>query len=114
MQQHNQQLTQLHNRLERAQQQQLLLKQKQLQPLLPRLSQAIFYQQQQLKQKLSAQVQLLHSLSPLQVLARGYSITQTADGKVIHNTDNIQSGERIRTRLQQGWIESDVVKTQSE
>lgn len=114
LQQHNLQLNQLQSRLERAQQQQLLLKKKQLQPLLPRLSQAVYYQQQQLKQKLATQVQLLHSLSPLQVLARGYSITQTTDGKVIHSPENIQPGERIRTRLQQGWLESDVIQTHND
>lgn len=110
---HQQQLQQLHSRLERAQQQQLHSKQERLQPLMPRLRQAMFYQQQQLKQKLASQVQLLHSLSPLQVLARGYSITQTADGKVIQNVSNLQPGERITTRLQQGWLESEVVKTHS-
>ena len=113
LQLHQQQLVQLHNRLQRAQQQQLQLKQERLQPLLPRLRQAMFYQQQQLKQKLASQVQLLHSLSPLQVLARGYSITQTVDGKVIQNAAGLQPGERITTRLQQGWLESEVVKTYS-
>ncbi len=58
-------------------------------------------------------MQLLQSLSPLQVLARGYSITQTADGKVIQNASNLQTGERITTRLQQGWLESEVVNTYS-
>ena len=108
---HQQQLQQLHSRLERAQLQQLHSKQERLQPLMPRLRQAMFFQQQQLKQKLASQVQLLQSLSPLQVLARGYSITQTADGKVVQDANSLKPGERITTRLQQGWLESEVVKT---
>lgn len=113
LQLHQQQLVQLHNRLERAQLQQLQIKKEQLQPIQPRLIQAINYQQQQLKNRLAAQVQVLHSLSPLQVLSRGYSITQTADGKVLHSAQDAQPGERLVTRLHQGWIESEVIASRN-
>jgi exodeoxyribonuclease VII large subunit len=50
----------------------------------------------------------LESLSPLQVLARGYSVTQSANGEVIHSADQVQLGELIRTRLARGGLTSRV------
>ncbi len=45
----------------------------------------------------------LESLSPLAVLARGYSVTQReADGALIGRADRLQLGERIRTRYAVG------------
>jgi len=48
----------------------------------------------------------LSALSPLSVLARGYSVTLNADGKAISNADQVQNGEVIRTKLNQGEVES--------
>ena len=48
-------------------------------------------------------------LSPQNVLNRGYSITARAsDGKVLTSAAQVRKGERIRTRLREGEIESDV------
>jgi exodeoxyribonuclease VII large subunit len=47
----------------------------------------------------------LHLLGPEQVLARGYSITMdAASGKVLRDAQRVQSGQRLKTRLQAGEI----------
>ena len=50
----------------------------------------------------------LANLDPTAVLARGYSITQDADGKVIADAGAVSVGDRLRTRLSKGLIESEV------
>ena len=85
-----------------------------LQTLPARLQNGVQQQQRQSQQALAAQVQLLHSLSPLNVLARGYSLTQQQDGRVITDAAQIQPGDTIRTRLQHGWLEAGVTRTFSD
>ncbi len=47
----------------------------------------------------------LETLSPLHVLARGYSLTRAEkDGTVIRSADQVQPGDRLVTRVQQGEI----------
>lgn len=48
----------------------------------------------------------LSALSPLNVLTRGYSVTLDANGNAINNADTVKIGDTIRTRLNQGEIES--------
>ncbi len=50
----------------------------------------------------------LQTLDPTAVLARGYSITMNADGEVLRAANAVKEGERVKTTLAQGWIESDV------
>jgi exodeoxyribonuclease VII large subunit len=53
----------------------------------------------------------LNLLGPEQVLARGYSITMdAASGKVLHNSDKVKSGQKLKTRLKKGEIFSEVEK----
>jgi exodeoxyribonuclease VII large subunit len=53
----------------------------------------------------------LETLSPLGILNRGYSLTtRTADGQLLHDIAQIQSGEQITTRLAKGEIVSRVEK----
>ncbi|HXI36956.1 MAG TPA: exodeoxyribonuclease VII large subunit, partial [Burkholderiales bacterium] len=51
---------------------------------------------------------LLASFSPEGVLARGYSITLDAEGKVLTDAARAKAGERITTRLSRGSLESEV------
>ena len=53
----------------------------------------------------------LSALSPLNVLTRGYSVTLDANGRAIDNADSVKAGDTIRTKLNQGEIESVVSKT---
>ncbi len=53
----------------------------------------------------------LESLSPLGVLARGYSLTtRTADGQIVRSAAQVQSGDELRTRLADGELTSRVEK----
>ena len=53
----------------------------------------------------------LLSLDPTAVLERGYSITTTASGAVLRDASTVRPGERVRTRLAKGEIESEVKKS---
>jgi exodeoxyribonuclease VII large subunit len=52
----------------------------------------------------------LTSVDPAAVLARGYSITYSASGRVLRSAAAVRPGERITTRLAEGTIESEVRK----
>ena len=50
----------------------------------------------------------LNAVSPLQVLARGYSITANADGDILRSTESVAKGARLTTTLTDGTITSTV------
>lgn len=50
----------------------------------------------------------LEAVSPLATLARGYSVTQNPQGVLLKTTSQTQIGEILQTRLQDGWVESEV------
>jgi exodeoxyribonuclease VII large subunit len=62
-----------------------------------------------LRDQLAAKTVQLETLSPLNVLGRGYSLTRReGDGVVVRSPDQVQHGERLVTRLQHGQIFSRV------
>lgn len=50
----------------------------------------------------------LESLSPLSVLGRGYSLTQTENGHIVRHPDDVTLGQTILTRLANGWLDSTI------
>lgn len=48
----------------------------------------------------------IESVSPLNVLARGYSLTQTEHGEVVREAAQVRPGDRVRTRLHRGRLVS--------
>lgn len=56
----------------------------------------------------------LEALSPLAVLARGYSLTQTEEGGLVRNAADVSPGETISTRVRRGRIESRVIKIEED
>jgi len=55
----------------------------------------------------------LHAVSPLQTLARGYSITSDAkSGRVLTDVSRVRPGQTIRTRLASGNLLSRVEKVE--
>jgi exodeoxyribonuclease VII large subunit len=49
-------------------------------------------------------VRSLHAISPLATVARGYSILQHADGRIVRNVDDAATGETLRARLHDGQL----------
>src|SRR5262249_27524143 len=56
------------------------------------------------RQRVAALASQLESLSPLNVLARGYSLTRTPDGHVINDAAAVRPGDLIQTRLARGEL----------
>ena len=48
----------------------------------------------------------------LSTLARGYSVTTATDGNVLKKVKQVKAGEMLTTRLEDGWIESEVKNIQ--
>ncbi|MDR0522456.1 MAG: exodeoxyribonuclease VII large subunit [Planctomycetaceae bacterium] len=51
----------------------------------------------------------LEALSPLAVLGRGYTLTETADGKRLQSAGEASAGSVIRTRFADGCVESKII-----
>lgn len=64
------------------------------------------------RQKLAALAASMNALSPLSVLSRGYSLTQTASGEVVRRPSSLRSGDSIQTRVAGGLIRSTVESTE--
>jgi exodeoxyribonuclease VII large subunit len=54
------------------------------------------------RERLEAAAGRLAALSPLNVLARGYSLTQTLDGALVRSSADLRAGDVVRTRLHRG------------
>ncbi|MCA8592537.1 exodeoxyribonuclease VII large subunit, partial [Escherichia coli] len=117
----------LENQLKRAgQQQQRLtqrLNQQNPQPKIhraqTRIQQLEYHLAETLRAQLSATrerfgnaVTHLEAVSPLSTLARGYSVTTATDGNVLKKVKQVKAGEMLTTRLEDGWIESEVKNIQ--
>jgi len=64
--------------------------------------------------RLDAVAGRLNALSPLNVLARGYSLTLNESGQLIRSASQVAAGERIETRLAAGRLTSVVENVQAE
>ena len=65
---------------------------------------AIRRQLQTSRKLADARAAQLHALSPLNILARGYSVTTTADGRPVRHASELQPGQEFVTRLHQGTV----------
>lgn len=54
----------------------------------------------------------LDALSPLAVLTRGYSITQTADGRILSDAADVRAGDRLKIRLERGRLDAEVLSVE--
>ena len=50
----------------------------------------------------------IKALGPDSVLDRGFSLTQSKDGKLITSTKNVNSGDKLETRVSDGIINTTV------
>jgi exodeoxyribonuclease VII large subunit len=65
----------------------------------------------QFDQQLKEMAARMNSISPLAVLARGYSLTSNVDGKLLVDCDSVRPGDKISTRLAKGTMISTVERT---
>lgn len=62
------------------------------------------------QQRFLSQCAKLDGLSPLKILARGYSMTKTQEGEILLSSDSVKAGDHIVTRLSKGELLSKVVE----
>ena len=62
------------------------------------------------KQRYIAQISKLEAMSPLKVLTRGYSMVQTERGEVVRSVSQVALGERIQVKLSDGTLSATVMK----
>ena len=71
-----------------------------------RLDRAMDRRLQRATERLSKASASLEALSPLSILSRGYTLTETAEGRLIRRVSEVKLGDTIRTRFTDGVIES--------
>lgn len=62
----------------------------------------------------SAMSKKLSALSPLDTIARGYSVAFAPSGEVLRSTGEVGAGDRITVRLSDGYVDADVVEVKKE
>lgn len=75
-----------------------------------RLSQRLNAQLSEARQRFGSTVAQLEGVSPLATLSRGYSVTTIGEGAVVKKARQVKAGDKLTTRLNDGWIESQVVE----
>jgi exodeoxyribonuclease VII large subunit len=79
--------------------------------LAQRMVRAMSAVQQRHAAKLESVAQHLVYLDPKQVLARGYSMVQDANGRVVSDAATLAAGEELRVTFAQGWAKAAVKET---
>ncbi len=112
------QLILLHSRLEglekrlKAPQEQIQLQQMQLQQWESRLQHSMKTIIDRNHQRLALLAGQLNSLSPLQVLSRGYAIvTDCESGQIVYSTEQVERGDPLSIRLSDGEVSATVTET---
>ncbi|MDC9595539.1 exodeoxyribonuclease VII large subunit [Xenorhabdus anantnagensis] len=75
-----------------------------------RLKQAIERQLGHYREKFAVSCSRMEAVSPLATLSRGYSISEISDGKLLKQVKQVKTGDMLKTRLQDGWVESQVTQ----
>ena len=74
-----------------------------------RLDRLMDHRLQTLRDRLGKASASLEALSPLSILSRGYTLTETAEGCLIRSADEVKTGDTLRTRFADGVVESQCV-----
>lgn len=83
--------------------------------LLKRLEQRMLALVVMRRQMVRSVVSALDTLSPLAILARGYSIVhRVSDGRVVRRAQDVREGQAVRARLSEGYLLCDVRKAISD
>ncbi len=78
--------------------------------LSERLQHTITYYIEAMKTKMKHQKVQLEHLNPQSILNRGYSITYSAQGSIIHKANQVRPNEKIKVKFAQGQVETTVTK----
>ena len=70
------------------------------------LDRAVDRRMQMVTERLGKASASLEALSPLSILSRGYTLTETAEGRLIRGANEVKIGDTIRTRFADGIVES--------
>ena len=68
----------------------------------------------QKRQRYIAAVSKLDAMSPLKVLTRGYSVTQTESGEIVRFAGQVKAGDRVRIRVSDGSMTAEILDQQEE
>lgn len=79
-----------------------------IQQLEYRLVQSLREQMNSTKTRFGTALTHLEAVSPLATLARGYNVTTLPEGKLLKQTGQVKTGDTLTTRLEDGWVESQV------
>lgn len=79
-----------------------------IQQLEYRLAENIRSRVSQQRERFGNAVTHLEAVSPLATLARGYSVSTLPNGKVVKKAKQVKAGDLLTTRLEDGWITSEV------
>lgn len=71
-----------------------------------RIRQVLQHRLVRLEDRIRARADLLRNLGPDSILSRGFSYTMTADGRSLRDAQQVQSGDKLITRLQKGEVHS--------
>jgi len=77
--------------------------------LTKRLNKSIIILQKERNEKVKQKINLLDSLSPLSVIARGYSVTLDIKGKPLNSIRKTYPGEKLQVRIKDGIIQTKVI-----
>lgn len=93
---------------------QLQEQQQTLDQLQTRLHAQMKEQRQQHYHRWQLACEKLAALNPLQILARGYSLIETTDGRVVRSWRDVEAADAVQARLANGRLELIVVKGSEE
>lgn len=79
-----------------------------VQQLEYRLAQTVRAQLGGTRERFATAIAHLEAVSPLATLARGYSVTTSPSGEVLKKTGQVKTGDTLTTRLNDGWVESEI------
>ncbi|WP_442978987.1 exodeoxyribonuclease VII large subunit, partial [Salmonella enterica] len=82
--------------------------QSRIQQLEYRLTENIRSRLSEQRERFGNAVTHLEAVSPLATLARGYTVSTTTNGKVLKKIKQVKAGDIMTTRLEDGWLESEV------
>ncbi|UDG80944.1 Exodeoxyribonuclease 7 large subunit [Candidatus Hartigia pinicola] len=60
------------------------------------------------RERLSVSSSKIEAVNPLATLARGFTVSVIADGTVLKKISQVKLGQKLKTRLKDGWIESEI------